>query len=66
MLNIFGDLGKNSLIRLEKAVLSSFPLAGGRIHDPSVKSLVNFYLLVYREIYQFPSTVEQTENGYIL
>lgn len=65
-LNIFGDLGKNSLSRIEKAVLSSFPLAEGRFHDPSMKSLVNFYLLEYREIYQFPSTVKQTENGYIL
>lgn len=65
-LNIFGDLGKNSLSRIEKAVLRSFPLAEGRFHDPSVKSLVNFYLLEYREIYQFPSTVKQTKNGYIL
>ena len=65
-LNIFGDLGKNSLSRIEKAVLSSFPLAEGTFHDPSMKSLVNFYLLEYREIYQFPSTVKQTENGYIL
>ena len=65
-LNIFGDLGKNSLSRIEKAVLSSFPLAEGRFHDPFMKSLVNFYLLEYREIYQFPSTVKQTENGYIL
>ena len=65
-LNIFGDFGKNSLSTIEKAILSSFPLAEGRLHDPSMKSLVNFYLLEYREICQFPSTVEQTENGYIL
>ena len=50
-LNIFGDFGKNSLSTIEKAILSSFPLAEGRLHDPSMKSLVNFYLLEYREIY---------------
>lgn len=60
-MKVFCDLGKR------RVVLSSFPLAGeAKYHDPSMKSFVNVYLLEHREIYQYPSTVEQTENGCIL
>lgn len=42
-MKVFSDLGKNNLSRTEKAVLSSFPMAGGaKFHDLSMKSSVIF------------------------